>query len=158
MNARLKSVVTWGVIILIIALSVSNLVLTIKNAEQRAADIENSKKIEDLEKIVRLLPAPINGKDGYTPIKGVDYNDGINGTNGKDGESAYQIAVRHGFSGTEEEWLLSLKPKEVLDGLTPDIRCNIVKNRWEIRYATTDTYKVLNGIPTPCTIIPLTGI
>lgn len=25
------------------------------------------------------------------------------------GESAYQIAVKHGFEGTEEEWLESLK-------------------------------------------------
>lgn len=28
---------------------------------------------------------------------------------GTDGESAYDIAVRHGFTGTEEEWLASLK-------------------------------------------------
>ncbi|WP_036256500.1 lipoprotein, partial [Mesoplasma syrphidae] len=30
----------------------------------------------------------------------------------KDGESAYQIAVRNGFEGTEEEWLESLIGKE----------------------------------------------
>ena len=28
---------------------------------------------------------------------------------GKDGASAYEIAVKHGFEGTEEEWLESLK-------------------------------------------------
>ena len=28
---------------------------------------------------------------------------------GADGKSAYQIAVEHGFSGTETEWLASLK-------------------------------------------------
>jgi hypothetical protein len=27
----------------------------------------------------------VNGKDGYTPIKGVDYFDGKDGTNGVDG-------------------------------------------------------------------------
>lgn len=30
------------------------------------------------------------------------------GGGGADGESAYEIAVRHGFEGTEEEWLDSL--------------------------------------------------
>lgn len=35
---------------------------------------------------------------------------------GKDGESAYQIALNNGFAGTEEEWLESLHGK---DGYTP---------------------------------------
>ena len=34
---------------------------------------------------------------------------GAPGAPGKDGKSAYQIAVDNGFSGTEAEWLLSLK-------------------------------------------------
>lgn len=42
---------------------------------------------------------------------------GGNGTPGKDGDSAYQIAVNHGFEGSEEEWLESLKGK---DGYTPE--------------------------------------
>lgn len=32
-------------------------------------------------------PQGIPGKDGYTPVKGVDYFDGKNGTNGKDGKN-----------------------------------------------------------------------
>jgi len=28
---------------------------------------------------------------------------------GAEGKSAYEIAVEHGFVGTEEQWLLSLK-------------------------------------------------
>ena len=31
------------------------------------------------------------------------------GVAGEDGKSAYEIAVEHGFEGTEEEWLESLK-------------------------------------------------
>ena len=46
-----------------------------------------------------------DGKDGYTPQKGVDYFDG---KDGKDGLSAYQIAQKYGFEGTEEEWINSL--------------------------------------------------
>lgn len=41
--------------------------------------------------------AYINGKEVVFSMSGVD------------GESAYEIAVRHGFEGTEEEWLASLK-------------------------------------------------
>lgn len=37
---------------------------------------------------------------------------------GADGKSAYEIAVEHGYVGTEEEWLESLKGK---DGVTPDM-------------------------------------
>lgn len=37
---------------------------------------------------------------------------------GADGKSAYEIAVEHGFVGTEEQWLESLKGK---DGETPDM-------------------------------------
>ena len=37
---------------------------------------------------------------------------------GLDGKSAYEIAVDHGYVGTEEEWLESLKGK---DGITPDM-------------------------------------
>ena len=37
---------------------------------------------------------------------------------GADGKSAYEIAVEHGYVGTEEEWLESLKGK---DGETPDM-------------------------------------
>ena len=37
---------------------------------------------------------------------------------GLDGKSAYEIAVEHGYIGTEEEWLASLHGK---DGITPDM-------------------------------------
>ena len=40
------------------------------------------------------------------------------GGHGRDGKSAYEIAVAHGFTGTEEEWLENLKGK---DGTAPDM-------------------------------------
>ena len=40
--------------------------------------------------------------DGYLPGDGT-------GESGADGKSAYEIAQEHGFEGTEEEWLASLK-------------------------------------------------
>ncbi|MDE5582229.1 MAG: hypothetical protein K2J08_00795 [Ruminococcus sp.] len=68
------------------------------------------------------------GKDGIDGINGVDGKDGVDGTNGKDGTdgrdgvngqngsdgenglSAYEIAVKNGFTGSEEEWLQSIIP------------------------------------------------
>lgn len=45
-------------------------------------------------------------------IQLVKKNDNLTLTQGKlKGDSAYEIAVEHGFEGTEEEWLLSLEGK-----------------------------------------------
>lgn len=70
-----------------------------------------------------------DGADGYTPVKGIDYFDGVNG------KSAYQIAVDNGFIGTEAEWLASLRGADGKDGMQPDWNQNdetaqdYVKNR-----------------------------
>ena len=41
---------------------------------------------------------------------------GAGGIQGKDGKSAYQIAVENGFRGTELEWLASIKGEKVDPG------------------------------------------
>ena len=38
------------------------------------------------------------------------------GANGKDGRSAYEIALENGFVGTVAEWLESLKGRDGIDG------------------------------------------
>ena len=48
----------------------------------------------------------LNGNDGAAGAQGVP---GKDGERGSDGLSAYQIAVNHGFTGSETEWLASLK-------------------------------------------------
>ena len=58
------------------------------------------------------------GKDGKDGADGLPGRDGINGS---DGKSAYIIAVEHGFTGTENEWLQSLKGADGRDGVTPDM-------------------------------------
>ena len=63
---------------------------------------------------VDVLP----GKDGKNGTDGLPGRDGIDGS---DGKSAYIIAVEHGFSGTENEWLQSLKGADGRDGITPDM-------------------------------------
>ena len=61
------------------------------------------------------------GKDGKDGADGLPGRDGIDGVNGSDGKSAYIIAVEHGFTGTENEWLQSLKGADGKDGITPDM-------------------------------------
>lgn len=63
----------------------------------------------------------VDGKDGCDGRNGADGLPGRDGINGTDGKSAYIIAVEHGFSGTETEWLQSLKGADGKDGITPDM-------------------------------------
>lgn len=39
--------------------------------------------------------------------------EGAGALQGKDGKSAYEIAVEHGYTGTEEEWIGSLQGEGV---------------------------------------------
>ena len=57
----------------------------------------------------------LKGEKGDKGDKGDRGDDGI-GVDGADGASAYDIAVVHGFIGTEEEWIASLHGQ---DGMTP---------------------------------------
>ena len=73
----------------------------------------------------------IPGKDGKTPVKGVDYftdaeiteiKDEIAekvqvGAKGEDGKSAYQLAVEAGYEGSEADWLASLKGTDGRNGI-----------------------------------------
>ena len=49
------------------------------------------------------------GNDGQPGKNGTNGADGKPGANGQDGKSAYEIAIAHGYTGTETEWLASLK-------------------------------------------------
>ena len=72
----------------------------------------------------------VRGTNGFTNVgniqgpKGDNGNDGLPGAAGQDGvdgKSAYDIAVDEGFSGTQQEWLLSLKgPKGDTGSLPAD--------------------------------------
>lgn len=58
------------------------------------------------ERILTPGPAGADGRPGAPGIPGLQ---GPAGPPGPPGESAYEIALRHGFSGTEEEWLATLR-------------------------------------------------
>lgn len=66
-----------------------------------------------LQKIlVTLGDMPLNVNVNIPGIKGDNGQDGINGA---DGLSAYDIAQLNGFTGTQQEWLESLKAGSVAD-------------------------------------------
>ena len=49
------------------------------------------------------------GDPGEKGDPGAPGKDGVDGRDGADGKSAYLLAVEHGYSGSESEWLASLK-------------------------------------------------
>ena len=68
-----------------------------------------------------------DGADGIPGHNGFDGKNGVDGINGSDGKSAYIIAVEHGFTGTEDDWLQSLKGADGKDGITPDMSAYATK-------------------------------
>lgn len=138
----LVSRITLALIILTLLVSGLTMftILTHKDnlSERIQTAVAEQVKIE-VEKI--KVSTPLNGIDGYTPVKGKDYFDGKDGEKGDKGDSAYRIALKNGFKGTEKEWLESLKPK---------VRCNILLNRWETKYSNDITWQAMDGKKTPC--------
>ena len=75
---------------------------------------------EDVQRIVSEYVAAhkeeLKGEKGDKGDPGTPGSDGLDGADGVDGKSAYDIAVAHGFVGTEAEWLESLKGEPGKDG------------------------------------------
>ena len=75
---------------------------------------------EDVQRIVSEYVAAhkeeLKGDKGDKGDPGTPGSDGLDGDDGVDGKSAYDIAVAHGFVGTEAEWLESLKGEPGKDG------------------------------------------
>jgi len=74
-------------------------------------------------------PAGADGKDGIDATggtgsagpKGDKGDTGLTGTDGSDGKSAYEVAQGNGYTGTQPEWLASLKGKDGKDGVGSNI-------------------------------------
>lgn len=70
----------------------------------------------------------INGVKTNIKAKGEDGKDGTdgnNGNNGANGKSAYELAVKNGFVGTEQEWLESLKVDKTVADVSYNEAINI---------------------------------
>lgn len=74
-----------------------------------------SLEVQDLHAIGNVVVSGTLTCESFVGTPGADGANGTNGTDGidgVDGKSAYEIAVAHGFSGTEVEWLASLKGEQ----------------------------------------------
>ena len=69
----------------------------------------------------------------------------LKGADGKNGKSAYQIAVDNGFSGTELEWLESLKGADGATYNDTEIRNRISTLETTIGALNNDLEAVLEG-------------
>ena len=69
-----------------------------------------TKTIQEI--LLTLGETPINLN---VSIPGLQGKDGVNGRNGDDGRSAFQIAQSLGFEGTEAQWIESLKAGAIAD-------------------------------------------
>lgn len=74
---------------------------TVQNEGSLAGTVQNEGKVEGTVQTERKL-------NGILATSGRMIG-AIGAISGKDGKSAYEIAVEYGFEGTEEEWLESLK-------------------------------------------------
>lgn len=73
------------------------------------------------------------GDKGDTGAQGIQGIQGEKGDKGETGDSAYEIAKKNGFVGTEEEWLESLKVdestvKSIVDKVVEDSVNEIFEN------------------------------
>ena len=63
----------------------------------------------------------INGVKTNVKAKGEDGKDGNDGKDGVNGKSAYELAVKNGFVGSEQDWLNSLKGESGSPGSSDSI-------------------------------------
>ena len=79
-------------------------------------------------------------------------------TPGRDGKSAYQIALEHGFEGSEEEWLASLKGEDGVigkdgepgeDGVSPSVEVEAISGGHKVTITDATgpkSFNVMNGV------------
>lgn len=122
-------------------------------------------KVDIQLKIKEAISSIEKPKDGYTPVKGVDYIDGITPIKGKDYQDGASIVGKDGVNGRDGKDSLStqrettiiqqvpVNGKDGIDGLTPTMRCNKSKDRWEVKYGAELSWKVVldeDELPSKC--------
>lgn len=154
--------VVW--FLLLVALAVS--VLTTYTLIQQQASLKQSLKdviALQIHSEVSNIPRPVDGVDGknatpeqisqavntymaQNPVK-----NGKDGTDGTNGQNATNTQVQQAVNS-----YLTANPvkngKDGLNGNTPQLRCNILKNRWEVRYSDDDNWQALNGDIVKCSL------
>lgn len=147
----------WAITLAVLISYFTYLILLATNPD-RARDIIRKSVQEEISRID--IPKPENGVDARTPIKGIDYFDGTNGKNGLNAsDEQVDKAVEKYFKKNPPKTIKGQDGKDAekpQDGLTPEIRCNLLKNRWEVRYGIEESWQALNGEKVKCTVDNLT--
>lgn len=108
-------------------------------------DVKINTAVENMKKTQPVKGIDYN--DGITPVKGVDYTDGksIKGDKGDKGDTGAK--GENGIDGIDGK-----KGSDGVNGSTPELRCNVDKNRWEFKYTGTEQWRVLNESAVRCTM------
>ena len=145
---RLKNILSWTAIIIVIILASINIYISLfvngeKHSELDKNIVNTNLRIDDVIKKINSIEV----KDGHTPVKGIDYNDGTDGRDGADGkDGANGEDGKNGIDGVDG--------KNGVDGKDAyiDIRCNANKNRWEAKYDPEDNWQILSNKSIKCTV------
>lgn len=152
---RFPNTIAWILLVCLLLLSVAvNIVLFVRQDEVKR-EIRHSVS-EEIAKV--KIPQP---KDGYTPVKNLDYFDGQNGINATDKQVKQAVdqyfkenppQVINGSNGyTPQKGVDYFDGNPGQDGITPLVRCNTTKNRWEVRYGLDQAWQLLNNEKVKCT-------
>ncbi len=155
MKKRLLIIGVWVAVIILIASTLFNVYLTLNQRSELMQEIQKavSSQIKQID-----VPTPKDGKDARTPVKNIDYFDGVNGSNATDEQ--VKKAVSDYFTAnppkvtTGKDGYTPIKGKDYVDGKdggVPEIRCNVIKNRWETRFGEDQVWQLLNGEKVKCT-------
>lgn len=154
----LTRIIVWAIVLLIIALSGFNLYLTYelsKNTYDNKSDIQSSKThIESIRSEINDLSNKFEDAQ-KTPVlmKGEKGDPGLSGSNGKDGQdslSTHTIEKQSLHQTIIQE--VPVKGEKGDTGLTPEIRCNTDRNRWEVKYIIDSSWQILNNKTVKCMV------
>ena len=91
-----------------------------------------------------------------TLYSGNSITGGLGTVYGKEGKSAYDVAVFNGFEGTEEEWLESLKGDKGESGFTPSVSFRYEETTGGLYYETSYAPSEGGGEATPARLASVT--
>lgn len=133
------------IILLIIAVTTINVVFTFNAVNEARSNNQNffteltgiskdnTDKIKESEESLNELANKVSEIHRQKHIV-------VRPSDGKDGKDGISIVGEKGEKGDKGDSIVGEKGK---DGLTPEIRCNVSKNRWEYRYESTSLWQIM---------------
>lgn len=142
--------VLYIAIFVLIGLVIWLLILSGQRNEEVNRAIQELRETQTKQAISTDVKTPIlgvdyfNGKDGTDGAVGASVQgpQGEKGTDGQPGPSAYDIALKNGFKGTEKQWLESLKGDKGERGDSLEINC--LEGILMKKYTSDDLWSVTN--------------